>query len=69
MLSPEEGARRIVYLASSPEVAETTGLYFEKDRVRKPARLAEDDALASRLWSESARLVGLDSVAAAPVQS
>jgi hypothetical protein len=39
-------------------------LYFEKDRARKPARLAEDDALASRLWSESARLVGLDSAAA-----
>jgi NAD(P)-dependent dehydrogenase (short-subunit alcohol dehydrogenase family) len=64
MLSPEEGARRIVYLASSPEVAETTGLYFEKDRARKPARLAQDDALASRLWSESARLVGLDPAAA-----
>ena len=60
MVSPEEGARRIVYLASSPEVAATTGSYFEKDRARKPARLAEDDALASRLWSESARLVGLD---------
>jgi hypothetical protein len=53
-----------VYLASSPEVAATTGSYFEKDRARKPARLAEDDALASRLWSESARLVGLDPAAA-----
>jgi len=69
MLSSEEGARRIVYLASSPEVEGTTGSYFEKDRVRKPARLAEDDALAARLWSESARLVGLAPVAAAPVQS
>jgi len=57
------GSARIVYLASSPEVAATTGSYFEKDRPRKPARLAEDDALASRLWSESARLVGLDPVA------
>jgi NAD(P)-dependent dehydrogenase (short-subunit alcohol dehydrogenase family) len=64
MVSPAEGARRIVYLASSPEVAATTGSYFEKDRARKPARLAEDDALASRLWSESARLVGLDPAAA-----
>jgi NAD(P)-dependent dehydrogenase (short-subunit alcohol dehydrogenase family) len=69
MLSPEEGARGIVYLASSPEVEGTTGSYFEKDRARKPARLAEDDALAARLWSESARLVGLAPVAAAPVQS
>ena len=64
MVSPEEGARRIVYLASSPEVAQTTGAYFEKDQARKPARLAQDDALAARLWSESARLVGRDPAAA-----
>jgi NAD(P)-dependent dehydrogenase (short-subunit alcohol dehydrogenase family) len=64
MVSPEEGARRIVYLASSPEVPATTGSYFEKDQARKPARLAQDDALAARLWSESARLVGLDPAAA-----
>ena len=64
MVSPQEGARRIVYLASSPEVAATTGSYFEDDRAKKPARLAEDDALAARLWSESARLVGLTAAAA-----
>jgi len=45
MVSPEEGARRIVYLGLEPGVAATTGSYFEKDRARKPARLAEDDAL------------------------
>jgi NAD(P)-dependent dehydrogenase (short-subunit alcohol dehydrogenase family) len=64
MVSPEEGARRIVYLASSPEVAATTGSYFEKDRAKKPARLAQDDALAARLWSESARMVGLSAAVA-----
>jgi len=64
MVSPGEGARRIVYLASSPEVAATTGSYFEEDRAKKPARLAEDDALAARLWSESARMVGLTAAAA-----
>ena len=64
MVSPQEGARRIVYLASSPEVAATTGSYFEEDRAKKPARLAEDDALAARLWSESARLVGLTAATA-----
>ena len=64
MVSPGEGARRIVYLASSPEVAATTGSYFEEDRAKKPARLAEDDALAARLWSESARLVGLTAATA-----
>ncbi|HEY6807387.1 MAG TPA: SDR family oxidoreductase [Gemmatimonadales bacterium] len=60
MISPEIGARRITYLAASPDVEGRTGLYFEKDRPEPPAALACDDALAARLWTESARLVHLD---------
>jgi NAD(P)-dependent dehydrogenase (short-subunit alcohol dehydrogenase family) len=59
MRSPAQGGQRIVYLASSPEVQTTTGSYFENDQVKRPSQLARDDALAARLWSESARLVGL----------
>jgi len=59
MVSPRAGGRRIVHLAASPEVEGTTGSYFENDRSKKPSRLALDDALAARLWSESARMVGL----------
>jgi retinol dehydrogenase 14 len=57
MISPAEGGRRIVYLATSPEVDGVTGRYFEKDRAKEPAALAQDDAVAERLWTESARLV------------
>lgn len=60
MISPEEGARRISYLAASPEVEGNTGLYFEKNRPRLPSKLARDDRLAARLWTESARLVHLE---------
>lgn len=60
MIPPEEGARRIVYLAASPEVEGTTGLYFEENRPTLPSPLARDDALAARLWKESARLVHLE---------
>jgi retinol dehydrogenase-14 len=60
MISPEEGARRIIYLAASPEVEGKTGLYFEKNGPRLPSRLARDDRLAARLWIESARLVHLE---------
>ncbi len=60
MLTAEQSAQRVVYLATSPEVAETTGLYFDKNRPKKPSQKALDDALARRLWDESARLVGLD---------
>jgi retinol dehydrogenase-14 len=59
MISPEEGAERVVYLATSPDVAQTTGLYFENDRPKEPSPLAQDPKTAERLWDESARLVGL----------
>jgi retinol dehydrogenase 14 len=59
MISPEAGAATIVYLASSPEVTGKTGLYFEKNQPKTPSRLAQDDALATRLWDESAKLVKL----------
>jgi len=59
MISPAAGAETIVYLATSPEVEGKTGLYFEKNRPKSPSRLAQDDALAQRLWAESARLVRL----------
>ncbi len=59
MISPEAGAATIVYLASSSEVTGKTGLYFEQNHPKTPSRLALDDALATRLWDESAKLVKL----------
>jgi NAD(P)-dependent dehydrogenase (short-subunit alcohol dehydrogenase family) len=59
MISPEQGAETIVYLATSPEVEGKTGLYFDKNRPKAPSELAQDDALATRLWDESASLVKL----------
>jgi NAD(P)-dependent dehydrogenase (short-subunit alcohol dehydrogenase family) len=61
MLTPERGAQTIVHLATAPEVAGMTGLYFEKNRPKPPSVLARDDALARRLWDASARLVRLES--------
>jgi NAD(P)-dependent dehydrogenase (short-subunit alcohol dehydrogenase family) len=54
-----EGAKTIVYLASSPEVAGVSGQYFADCRSLAPSREAQDDAGANRLWSESARLAGI----------
>jgi len=61
---PERGARTSVFLASSPEVAETTGRYFADCKPKEPSRLANDDELAAALWRESERLV--DSVPRSP---
>jgi NAD(P)-dependent dehydrogenase (short-subunit alcohol dehydrogenase family) len=59
MISPAAGAETITYLAVSPQVDGTTGLYFENNKPKEPSKLAQDDALAQRLWDESARLVGI----------
>jgi NAD(P)-dependent dehydrogenase (short-subunit alcohol dehydrogenase family) len=58
-ISPEQGAETIVYLASSDDVDKTTGLYFNKCKPVTPSKLARDDAAAERLWSETARLAGI----------
>lgn len=53
-LSPEEGAKTIVYLASSPEVEGRSGGYYVKNRLAVPTREAQNDADAQRLWDVSA---------------
>lgn len=58
-ISPEEGAKTIVYLASSPEVAGITGEYFHKCRVTQPSSAARDDKAARLLWERSAALAGM----------
>jgi NAD(P)-dependent dehydrogenase (short-subunit alcohol dehydrogenase family) len=59
MRTPEEGARTVVYLASSPEVAGVTGEYFKDERPARVSPKALDDDAARRLWEVSARLTGL----------
>jgi NAD(P)-dependent dehydrogenase (short-subunit alcohol dehydrogenase family) len=58
-ISAEKGAETIVYLASSDEVAKATGLYFDKCKPVVPSKLAQDDAVAERLWTETAKLAGI----------
>ena len=58
-ISAEEGAKTIVYLATSPEVAGKSGGFYEKCASAQISQRAQDDALGERLWVESAKLVGL----------
>ena len=57
---PEKGAETIVYLASSPDVANVSGEYFYKCRPATPTMDARNDAAAMRLWIESAKLAGIE---------
>jgi NAD(P)-dependent dehydrogenase (short-subunit alcohol dehydrogenase family) len=59
MLSPERGAETSIFLATVPDPAPFHGAYVIRKEVAQPAPAARDDALARRLWQESARLVGL----------
>ncbi len=59
MLTPEEGAKTITWLATGPEGEGQTGLYFEKNRPRTPSALARDDGLVEQVWRLSASQVGL----------
>lgn len=58
-ISPEEGAKTSIYLASSPDVAGISGKYFVKSIPRRAAPISYDETLAHRLWDESAKLVHL----------
>jgi len=59
MVSPATGGERLVFLATSPEVEGHTGGYYEQDRRKDPAALAQDDVVAERLDLVSRELVGL----------
>ena len=58
-MPPEEGAKTLVYLATSPEVATASGEYFTRSRPEQLAKNALDDAAARKLWEESARIAGI----------
>ena len=58
-ISPEEGAKTIIYLASSPAVAGVTGEYFYECKIAAPTKEAQNDADARRLWEMSEQIAGL----------
>ena len=59
MLTPEQGADTLIYLADSAEVAGRTGGYWVKRAPVQPSAAARDLAAAARLWDVSARLAGV----------
>ena len=59
MASPEEGAKTIVYLASSNEAEGLNGEYLEKLKVKKSSDESYKEEIAQRLWDVSAKLTHL----------
>jgi retinol dehydrogenase-12 len=52
MSPPEQGARTSVYCATSPDVADDSGGYFEDCGKREPSKVATED-LGRALWERS----------------
>jgi hypothetical protein len=58
-LSPEQGARTSIYLASSPEVEGVSGRYFVKEKEVASSRQSQDIEAAKRLWQVSEEMTGV----------
>jgi NAD(P)-dependent dehydrogenase (short-subunit alcohol dehydrogenase family) len=58
-IAPEDGAKTIIYLAASPEVAGQSGGYYYKCAPATPTAAAQNDADAKRLWEVSAKIAGV----------
>lgn len=58
--SPEKGAETAVHLATSADVAATSGQYFVKGKPAEPGPRALDDDMARRLWEATARLAHME---------
>ena len=57
MITVEKGARTSIYLATSPDVAQVSGQYFEKSKAKAPNKVADDPKLAKDLWELSERMI------------
>ncbi|TWJ24174.1 short-subunit dehydrogenase [Micromonospora endolithica] len=58
--SPEKGAETLVWLANQDPSRLTSGGYYADRRPRRPLAKASDPRLAARLWTASAKAVGID---------
>jgi NAD(P)-dependent dehydrogenase (short-subunit alcohol dehydrogenase family) len=60
MISNDQGAKTSLYCATSPDVAEDSGLYYDDCRQKEPSAVAQDADLADRLWAKSVEWTGAD---------
>jgi len=54
-----DGARRIVHLAASPDLADVSGAFFVDGRPAVPSPAARDESLQEQWWTLSQRWAGL----------
>jgi NAD(P)-dependent dehydrogenase (short-subunit alcohol dehydrogenase family) len=57
MISAKAGAQTTIYLASAPNLDSKSGLYFKKQKVAKPAAIANDQSARDELWDLSSKFI------------
>jgi len=65
MLNSKEGAEVSLYLASSPEVAQTSGQYFVKSKPAQSNPLSRDPKVAGEIWQWTQKMIGMNLAEAA----
>ncbi|TAF64005.1 MAG: SDR family oxidoreductase [Cytophagales bacterium] len=60
LITPEKGAETSIYLATSPDVANITGEYFDKKRVRSTSHDALNEYNMKKLWELSTQMCQLE---------
>lgn len=55
-LTPEEGARTAIFLATDDSVRDITGEYFYKCKIAKSSKASKDMDVANRLYEMSAKM-------------
>lgn len=51
--TPEQSAKRMVYLAASPDVENISGKYWGNCKVAKSSKTSKDPAQIERMWTET----------------
>ncbi len=59
MLTPADGAKTTIHVATSDEGGAVSGRYFARSAQVRPSKFALDDGLAARLWEASEQAVGV----------
>lgn len=55
----EEGAKPVLYLATSPELEDLSGKYFDQFEMAESSKLSYKDELQKEMWEISKKIVGL----------
>ena len=62
LLTPEQGAKTTLHVATAPELAEVTGRYFKDSKEAAHNPIADDRALSAALWERSMALTGAPAI-------